>query len=203
MNIYNNTEKISSVIILAAGLSGRIGMPKLFLKWHNNKTFIEKIISEYLCCNISEIVVVVNKEGLNRIKKDFAYIENSATIVLNLEPEKGRFSSIIRGLAVINLNSCFIHNVDNPFVNKTLVSEMNSLIKPDSFVVPVYKGKGGHPVLLGKDIVKYILSQTHEDRALNDVLKNFNRIEYKTRDSNILVNINTMDDYERLITTND
>ena len=43
----NLQKKNCSVVILAAGNSGRMGEAKSFLKWNENTTFIQKIIDEY------------------------------------------------------------------------------------------------------------------------------------------------------------
>jgi len=187
------------VIILAAGLSGRMGFPKPFLKWDAKSTFLEKIIAEYLSFGRGEIIVVINNEGYCRVKNEMPQIEQFAKIVVNKEPEKGRFYSIKLGLtALAEIQPCFIQNIDNPFVNFSLLAGMSKHAEPDSHVVPVYKGKRGHPVLVGTEIMKYILSLDEADRDLKELLNKFRRTEVETNDKNILMNINSMEEYRKL-----
>ncbi len=194
----DNPEQLP-VIILAAGLSGRMGFPKPFLKCDEKSTFLEKIIAEYLSFGSREIIVVINDEGYCRVKNEMPQIEQFAKIVVNRKPEKGRFRSVKLGLtAIVKIQPCFIQNIDNPFVNISLLAGMSEHTEPHSYVVPVYEGNGGHPILISNEIGKFILSQGERDYDLREILKKFNRIEYKTDDRNVLININTMKDYKRI-----
>ena len=68
----------------------------------------------------------------------------------------------------------------------------------DSYVIPVHAGMGGHPVLLGKNIVrKLIIQDTVFD--FREVLKKFNRIEILWEFPGILLNINSPDDYRKFM----
>lgn len=200
MNTSNNKPEHPSVIILAAGLSRRMGFPKPFLKWDEKKTFLEKIISEYYAFGTREIIVVMNEGGYAKEKNEFPDIEQYAKIVINKVPEKGRFRSLAIGLnSMTEIKNCFLQNVDNPFVNYNLLSGMSKLVNPNSFVVPVIGGKNGNPVLISCDICKHIVSLLEHDHDLHEVLHNFNKIEYLSDDSNLLLNINTMKEYESII----
>ena len=171
----NNSGQLP-VIILAAGLSGRMGFPKPFLKWDAKSTFLEKIIAEYFSFGSREIIVVMNNEGYFRVKNEMPQIEKFAKIVINKEPEKGRFRSVQLGLtAIVKRQPCFIQNIDNPFVKFNLLAGMSKHTEPHSYVVPVYEGKGGHPILLSLEITNYILSMDEEDRDLRKLLNKFKR----------------------------
>jgi molybdenum cofactor cytidylyltransferase len=189
------------VIILAAGLSGRMGFPKPFLKWDAKRTFLEKIIAEYISVRSREIIVVMNNEGYCKVKNEMPQIESrmlGTKIVVNTEPEKGRFRSVKLGLAAIaEIQSCFIQNIDNPFVNFSLLAGLNTQAESHSYVVPVYEGRGGHPILLGTEIIKYILSLNEADLDLRELLNKFKRTEVETNNKNILININSMEEYRK------
>ena len=198
MKDNSNKSKEIPVIILAAGLSSRMGVLKPFLKWDKQTTFLEKIILEYKLNSINEIVVVLNNEGYKQIKNEIPGIVNSINIIINETPEKGRMSSLKLGLKNLSMpTSCFIQNVDNPFVTKELLNTMNIITEPDTYIVPVYQGKGGHPILLGKEIINNISLIDDSISDLRILLKNFKRIEVETNDKNILVNINTLSDYQK------
>jgi molybdenum cofactor cytidylyltransferase len=188
----------TSVIILAAGMSSRMGVSKPFLKWDKHKTFLEKILDTYYSFSFeaAQIILVLNPEGYKFIQTEHPEIVEYAEIIINEHPERGRFSSLKLGLQNIYDNTaCYIQNTDNPFVTEELLVSMNKQIKPDSYVVPMYEGKGGHPILIGTDIIKSLLLLDDSDIDLKEYLKAFKKTEVETTDMNILVNINSQEDY--------
>ena len=200
MKAHPEDPEQMSVIILAAGMSSRMGILKPFLKWDNHKTFLEKIIETYYSFSFeaSQINLVLNPEGYKFIQTELPEIAEYAEIFINDHPERGRFSSLKLGLQNLSKSSsCYIQNVDNPFVTDELLESMDKLTKPDSYVVPVYQGKGGHPVLIGANIITQLLSYDDTDHDLKDILVKFRKIEIETTDINILVNINSQEDYQK------
>jgi len=188
----------ASALILAAGFSNRMGQCKAFLSFEKGKTFLEKIIEEYTKFGISEIIVVINKNFENEMIMN-PFLRDKPKFVINLNPENGRWSSILIGLnALKRKNSCYIQNIDNPFVTTDLLFNLETKINIDNYVVPVIKGKGGHPILIGHEIIKSILSIDETDRDLKEFLIRFKRTEVETNDKNILVNINTLEDYKKI-----
>jgi len=193
----NHDSQQIPVIILAAGNSERMVQPKPFMKWDEHTTFLEKIVSEYTAIGAGRIIIVMNKAGYVRVNAEVPQITESANIIVNEHPEKGRMSSLKLGLQSIPGNtSSFIQNIDNPFVNAALLRLMIPLDEPDAYVVPVCNGKGGHPVLTGSKIVEHILADESDDSDFRLMLKNFRRKEVETDDKFILVNINTPEDYQ-------
>jgi len=185
----------SSAIILAAGFSNRMGQCKALLSFDKEKTFLEKIIEEYIKFGTSEIVVVINKTIENELINN-AHFDEKVKFVINHKPEIGRWSSIITGLKELkNEGNCFIQNVDNPFVTSELLVDIDKNINADNYVVPVFKAKGGHPIIIGHEIIKNILTFDDTDRDLKEYLTKFKRTEVEVNDENILININTMEDY--------
>lgn len=184
------------VIILAAGLSERMGGMKPFLKWDSETSFLEKIISEYLSYGTTQITVVMNNAGSRLFFEDDIRACVKKNIVINKYPEKGRFGSLKAGFAkLICSGPCFIQNVDNPFVTAELLSQMAKLIRPGTYVSPVFEGKGGHPLLIGDIIVRELMRIDDYNYNIKETLKKYKRTELETRDSRILANINTAEDY--------
>jgi molybdenum cofactor cytidylyltransferase len=186
------------VIILAAGLSARMGQPKAFLKWDRHTTFLEKIIKEYFSFESEQLILVMNQEGYQHVLLEHPDIAEYSEIIINPHPDNGRLSSLKIGINDLPQGTaCFIQNVDNPFVTAELLDSMNDLANPDAYVVPVFEGKGGHPVLLGSAIVEFISTIEESELDLHLILQNFKRIEVKTDNSQILININTEEDYKK------
>lgn len=186
------------VIILAAGLSERMGQAKAFLKWDKHTTFIEKIIQEYYSFEAGQVITVLNSDGYQHMLKEHPDIAEYSEIIINNDPEKGRLSSLKIGIKDLPQNThCFIQNVDNPFVTSEILDAMDHLVDSDSYVVPVYDGHGGHPVLLGSSIIEYISQLDDTDQDLRMILQKFKRLEAQTENPKILININTKEDYKK------
>ena len=187
-------------IILAAGQSARIGIPKLSLVFREGVSFLEQCISQFLLFGCSKVVVVVNSEGLRWIEKHKPLIKKKARLVLNPDPGRGRLFSLQLGIEKAGKrHALFIHNVDNPFVSqKVLQSLWKVSLEQEGFdyVSPRYKGKGGHPIMASNNLAQAILEEpSHE--SLKQILSAFERTTVDVHDPYILTNINTMDEYQK------
>jgi molybdenum cofactor cytidylyltransferase len=182
------------VIIPAAGNSGRMGTDKALLAYGNGFSFAEHLIKSYSGFGALPVVMVVNK------MLDLSGFDTSQFVtILNEHINRGRSYSIILGAGKVPKEcSCFLHNIDNPCIGTELLNLLLEADKPDSYVVPVYQGRGGHPVLLGNRIVEY-LQNMDEVPDFREVLKEFTRIEVPYGDERILLNINTPVEYERFL----
>lgn len=190
-------SKNSSAIILASGFSSRMNYPKAFLQFSENKCFAQEIADKFDQFGCEEIVLVLNKENKEFCsKKKFIFPEN-VKICINPNPENGRFSSIKTGVSYLkNKNSsCFIHNVDNPFISVSVLNELYNNLKNNQFVTPTYKNKGGHPVLLSQEITNKTSQLENYEKTLRDFLWNFERINIPVNMKEILYNINTPEEY--------
>lgn len=184
------------VIILAGGKSSRMGSPKPFLGVEG-KTFVEKLIATYQNAGVSLITVVLNRNDIRPIYRlVLDRIKHKAQIVVNENEVEGRLHSIKLGLKSFRkMDFCFIQNIDNPFTSVTLLEGLYRNRKRDEYVVPLYKGKGGHPILLSEKIMKEIQAMENQETSLRAILSSFKRNEYAIDDPSILLNINTPEDY--------
>jgi|CXWL01.1.fsa_nt_gi CTP:molybdopterin cytidylyltransferase MocA len=184
-----------SALILAGGKSERMGLPKPFLLV-DGSSFVEKIAEGYLKFGMNNIVIVMNGQFMQYFPRQIS----SLNIIQNPHPEYGRFYSLQLGLRQVSCDEfVFVHNVDNPFVEQNVLKKMWSKRTKDGFVVPVHKGRGGHPVLISGSIVKDILSEKRIDCPLRDVLQKYKRVEVKCDYERILANINTWEEYEEQV----
>jgi CTP:molybdopterin cytidylyltransferase MocA len=65
-------------------------------------------------------------------------------------------------------------------------------------VVPVFSGKGGHPILLSEKIIDAIIKHKDIQVKLNEFLKDFIKIEVNTNTPSILYNINNPEIYKTI-----
>jgi len=198
MNKESKIEKYFSVIILAAGRSERIGFPKLSLKYNNQTSFLEQIVQSYHSYGVNEVIIVVNKEGMQFIKSNNMSFPSKVQFEVNDHPDWHRFYSLKLGVRrLINISSVFVHNVDNPFVSHKVLSKLTEQIDNADYISPEYKGRGGHPILITKEVVVDIQKALSDKLHLKSFLNQFKKARIQVNDKKVLVNINTLEDYRK------
>lgn len=192
-------KKYCTVIILAGGNSSRMKFPKAYLMLEG-KTFVEKIADEYIAAGFEQIIMVLNTVfSTGEWSGKFKNIPGHIHIIRNYFPDKGRLYSIQAGL--VNETSaefCFIQNIDNPFISSTVINTLWNNKSVESSVIPVFKGKGGHPVLIPSKIINTLKTSKPENSTLKDILDMFPRTYVETNEKDILLNINTPEDYNKI-----
>ncbi|MDP1622848.1 MAG: NTP transferase domain-containing protein [Bacteroidales bacterium] len=183
-----------SAIIPAAGISGRMGSDKALLPDGHGMTFAGNLVKSFLDHGCNPVVMVVNEQF-----DTSCFDEKNLVMVVNRNLERGRSWSIQLGLKVVPEGKvCFIQNIDNLFVAPSLLDLLLASVSSGNYSVPVCKGRGGHPMLLGGGVVDFF-------RKLKDIpdfrqeLKRFTRVEVPFPDERILWNINTPADYHEFI----
>ncbi|MGD9994310.1 MAG: NTP transferase domain-containing protein [Salinivirgaceae bacterium] len=190
------------IVILAAGNSERMGMPKALLKSKSDQYFFEALISSYKATGINTIVLVVQNSVKKTLEKHIQKLTGNIYIAENNEPEKGRMHSLQLGLKLMENKAVFVHNIDNPFVSNGLLMQMITKLEPNTYVKPLYKNKGGHPVLLSAEVANELLqADITKENNLKNALKKHVQIIIETNEPEILLNLNTPDDYQSFIDT--
>lgn len=190
----------SSAILLSGGDSSRMGSPKALLT-KNNKTFLELLLSEYHSAGIKKIALVLNHELCDNysIQQTIKKYQLIVQPVINPNPEKGKFYSIQLGcLAMRNSKHCFLQNIDNPFVNVQLLNTIYEN-KGSDYTVPTLYNKGGHPILLTNKLIRNIINTRDTEINFREYLKGFKRTAVSVKNKGILLNINTLEDYQRYV----
>lgn len=188
------------VIILAGGNSERMNYPKPYLIY-KKKSFLQHITESYWNADVRNIAIVLNKKFYSVSWQKLIYpVEALATVIENSNPELGRFHSIKLGVTVMSeFDYCFIQNVDNPLISsetiKKIIAEKNS----QGYTSPVFNGKGGHPVLISKKVMEKIDRMESKDISVNFFLQRFPKKEVEISNGEVLININTKEDYEKYI----
>ncbi len=190
-----NPENFSA-IILAGGLSSRMNVHKTELSFDEKRNFLQKITEEYLNFDCREIIVVFNSENYKSYVDKGLKLNDKIKIVLNNYPEKDRLYSLKIGIsALYKTGSSFIQNIDNPFVTKeTLMLLAENSDKAD-YIIPSYKKKGGHPILISEKIVKTIKETKEETGNMKTFLNHFKKYYADCGNKKITANINTISDY--------
>jgi molybdenum cofactor cytidylyltransferase len=189
-------SKNFSAIILAAGLSSRMGRPKILLPYNKELTFIEQIINVYCDFGIEHIYIVVNKTTSESIEKKTLKLQN-AKLIINPHPEWQKFYSLqLAAKAMSSIQDAFIQNIDNPFVTQNILSILVENCNAADYIVPTFEGKGGHPFLASKQIIKEVLKTINPQTHFKKFMRQFPSIRISVNDERVAVNINNQMEYE-------
>jgi molybdenum cofactor cytidylyltransferase len=150
-------------IVLAAGMSRRMGVQKLLLPFEG-KTVIEHIVAELLCSTVDHVLVVVGYQNKYVAEK---LPRQSITIVTNPNYRNGMLSSVRCGIQALpqECSAVMLALGDQPAISTELVDEMvQSFVKTDrGIVVPYCQQRRGHPLMFS---MKY----------QNEIMTNFDKV---------------------------
>lgn len=184
-----------SLLLLSGGKSTRMRSPKAWIKLYNEKSFAEQILSCYKAVDLQNKVLVLNHAHQNKDEETkLNLLFKPLQILYNVHTEKDRLFSIQLGLEKVNSNLCFIHNIDQPFVTKETLNMLLSHSDSGDVLIPKYKQKSGHPILIGKNVIKELKTQYKNYATLKDVLNQFKKTYVAVHSNEILTNINTPDE---------
>ena len=188
-----------SVIILAAGMSKRMGQPKMLLPW-GNLTVIEQVVSVFTNTGIDEILVVTGKykEQIEEAVKKYP-----VRAIYNEDHADGEMlSSLQCGLRALKpeAGAALIALGDQPQVQERsvrMVCEAFREVK-SNLVVPSYEMKRGHPWLVARPLWDELLEMKSPQSPRDFLNAHKNEIHYvNTDDLNILADLDTPSDYRK------
>ncbi len=185
-----------SAVILAAGNSSRMGVPKWSLKYDENFNFAEKIAHEFNVAGANDIALVVNAQSYEEIEKSELKFPNNLKLIKNENPEFGRFYSLKKGVEICDSDEhvCFT-NIDNPFINLKILDVILGGKADYDLICPSYQEKGGHPLLISEKVIRDIVNESTINLTLRDFLKKYDKQKIEVEDSKVLININTPEEY--------
>ncbi|MBE0646206.1 MAG: NTP transferase domain-containing protein [Bacteroidales bacterium] len=187
------------VIILAAGRSERMKEFKALLPFDGEVRFLDKILQTYSGWGCQEIVLVTNPEAFTEMKK-LKMIPYKVKVVINDRLDLERFYSVKLGLsALTDADFCFLQNIDNPFIDETILDLIYRDRYSGAYISPVFSNKGGHPVLLNRQGIKTIYEWRDLAANLKDVLHTMEGRTVEMPNDRVLINMNSREDYERYI----
>jgi len=191
-----------SAIILAAGLSRRMGEEdKLFLPI-NGKPMIEVVIKNVTASLVDEVILVGNEKTIDRLSK---YQNDGIRLVENLYYRAGMTSSIQVGIKEASGDAFMICLGDQPKISTSTYAQIieahhsKGLVEKQLITVPFYNGDKGNPVIFSSSYRNEILTHK-EPEGCRKIIKNNSGFVQKieVNDPGILIDVDTMDDYENL-----
>jgi molybdenum cofactor cytidylyltransferase len=188
-------------IVLSAGESSRMGSPKALLEIEG-QTFIERIISALRQTRAGKIVVVLGHH-VAEIGERISHLP--VKVVVNKDYKKGQLSSMqaaIRNLDAGEVDGILVHLVDHPFLSSNLVDKMieQFYASGKKIIVPVHRGKRGHPVLFARSLFPELLDAPAEQGAKAVVRAHQNEtLEIESAEMGVAIDIDTPKEYEEFV----
>jgi molybdenum cofactor cytidylyltransferase len=206
-------------IILAAGEAKRFGQPKQLLDW-NGRPFIRHAAETALAAGLSPVVVVT---GANAEKVEAAVKDLPVCIVRNAEWQSGQSSSIRMGVTAIDspppslrdtspiscgngggrVGASIFLLADQPQVTPTVLRALVERHSVDlsPIVAPQVQGQRANPVLFDRITFPALMSLTG-DVGGRAIFSKFPITYLPWHDESLLADIDTPEDYRRLVDEN-
>ena len=189
----------TAAILLAAGLSTRMGSLKALLPWKDS-SLIEYQVRMLLNVPVQQLIVVLG----HKASKIQTSIGNFPTVkfVFNPRYKEGKTTSIIKGFESLikPVRDILILSVDQPRSLSTTRSIVKEHKKSEALItVPQHGGNGGHPIVLSASLMDEIFNIAEKDHGLKAIVHKHTRaINYlELQTSEILIDLNTSTDYEK------
>lgn len=191
-----------SGILLAAGESSRMqGAFKPLLKW-GKRTVIGECVHQMRNSQLAEIYVVLGHREME-IRQTLS--GSGVQYVINEEYRRGMLSSIKAGLALLspNADAALIALVDQPMITKEITDSLIDALNAGEkgIVLPTYRGKRGHPVIVA---AKYFEDIMQLDEDSPEGMRQFiaghrnDTLEVPVDTPAVIEDIDLPEDYERL-----
>jgi molybdenum cofactor cytidylyltransferase len=185
-------------IILAAGESKRMGFPKMLLTF-NGKSMLENVISNVKKSGVENTMVVLG--AYSESLKDMV-VRASVQYCLNDNYKDGMLSSVKCGFRNLpsDFDTVLVFQGDQPMITPEVVSSVIEAyrLSGKGIVIPVYKKKRGHPVLIDKKYRNEI-DKLDAREGLRSLAYQFSDdvLEVETKVSGILRDFDTFEDYNK------
>ena len=200
-----------AAVVLAAGLSRRMGTNKLLLPF-GESTILSHIVSVLLACPLDEILVVTGHEREKIEEMLGRYVgrhppdgPSGLRFVYNPNYATGEMlSSLQTGLTAmrraLHCDAALIVLGDQPHIERRIVEQVIAAHEPGAVVIPSFNRRGGHPILVDRACWPEILALP-PSANLRDVLRaHADWTRYVEVDSEtVLRDVDTPEDYGRAI----
>ena len=200
-----------SGILLAAGLSTRMGHPKQLLPF-GKSTIVETVVDNMLDAKFSEVIVIVGHcaDQIQGLLSD-----RPVKIVFNPNYREGMLTSAQAGIRSLYLENArkkpdrdafSLMLVDQPFITSALIDKViDAYAQTDKGIaLPSYNYKRGHPVIFQHQYANKILALGKESGGVRSLFKSHSEdIHYVNVDTDdVLRDIDYREDYEHALREN-
>ena len=170
----------SYAIIPAAGLSRRMGEPKL-LKTYRDKPLIQHTLEAWCLSKVDRVLVVIREDDrvLETLLQNIGQSLSFKIVLAQAPPEMK--DSFLAGWEHLQESSAMSENdvlltapADMPHLSSSIINQLLDFHPqhPNSILAPEYQGRRGHPALFPY-IVAQAVSQLTSEQGLNALWEQF------------------------------
>ena len=195
--LYRAMKKNIYGLVLATGLSQRMGTPKQLLPF-GTKTVLQTVVDVILTFDLVDVIVVLGHEA-ERVQESLG--GRDVTCCYNADYKEGMFSSVLCGVQAIpkTADAMMMALGDQPHIDARVGRAVMDAYQygPAGIVIPIWDGKRGHPAVV--DMKRYrdkIVSLSGEE-GLKPVMRGYtdDTLELQVDDAGILRDLDTPEDY--------
>ena len=187
-----------AAVVLAAGLSRRMGQAKLLMPV-GGRAIVRYVVESVLAGGV-DLVWVVTGPDVEPIEAALAGLE--VQIAVNPAPEEGQASSLRAGIAALpaSVDAVLIALGDQPSLAPSIIPALLAARRtsPKLIVAPRYRDGQGNPVLFKREIFPELLRLTGDQGARPIIQKEPTRVEWVELDLPMPPDVDTPDDYEKI-----
>jgi molybdenum cofactor cytidylyltransferase len=194
----SSTPGVIVGIVLAAGLSRRMGQRKLLLPLDG--TPIVRWSVDAVRREVDRIVAVV---GPGDAEVRAALGDLPVTFAINPHPEDGQGASISCGIAALDatVRAVVVALGDQPRLPSGVIPSLRRAFERTgkAIVAPVYRGTQGTPVLFSAAVFPELRALTGDAGARSVVRRERSRVELVPFDLPMPLDVDTPEDYAKLV----
>jgi molybdenum cofactor cytidylyltransferase len=181
-------------LLLAAGLSSRMGEWKMLLPWGSSVILDSALDNALSFCD--RVILVTGYQGA-RLRQRYAD-RAGITLCHNENYMQGMFSSVRCGARRLEPGDFFVVPGDMPLLTRDIYAALWRHRDYDCCLVPQYDGGRGHPVLLPADMREAIL-QAKNDANLKALINVRGRRSVSVATPSIHWDLDTPEQYQEIL----
>lgn len=192
-------KKIAGVI-LAAGSGSRMGKTKQLMPF-GKTSLLGQVLQNAGQSALNAIIVVLGHDA-DKIQDTIEL--SSTTIVVNPAYAKGQSTSLIAGLEHVPpaCDAAMFLLADQPLIRPDIINTLIHASQTSNapIIIPFFHGKRGNPVIIARSLfhrLKTVSADTGARVLFNEFKTSI--LKVPLQDDAILVDVDTMDDYEKLM----
>ncbi len=199
----SNNEGNVAAIILAAGMSQRMGVPKMTLPWRRS-TVLGAVVTIIHDAGVMHIRVVT---GGSRKLVEHILDEMPYAVERDFNPAYANgemLDSIKIGLSNLGarVSAALLALGDQPQIEVKVVSTIigRYFDTGNQVIVPSYQMRRGHPWLIGRSLWREILGMTYGQSMRDFFARHAAEIDYLNVDTpSVLQDLDTPEDYQKAV----
>lgn len=194
-------------VLLAGGKSERMGHPKGLLL-HNDIYWLETQLKSIASSGRTEVYIALGFHTAAYCEKlpwltsalqiPITYLNLNIRAIVNPNPERGSFSSLQTVLAEISEHTTvLLCPIDVPIPKDETLQLL--LEKQQAIVIPNYKGKNGHPIVMAASFWRPLLQLNPSNSRLDFLIKACPSSMIgivPVENPEVILNLNTPEDWE-------